>query len=203
MRVLMLGNSFTYFNGMPEMLKAALEEKTGEETVVTAHTRGGAMLAEQYNPETEMGARTLAALKDEKWDYVVLQEQSHSPVTKRKCFQASADTLCGMIRANGAEPVFYATWAYRDGSEKLAGMGMDYDAMFRGLYDSYHEAADRNGAPIADVGAVFYRLTKTAGVAAPELLRDDDYHPTRDGSLIAANEIARVIAEREREKAER
>ena len=41
MRILMLGNSFTSHNDMPDMLA----ELTGAE--VTAHTRGGARLAEQ------------------------------------------------------------------------------------------------------------------------------------------------------------
>ena len=70
MRILMLGNSFTYFNDMPKLLAAI----TGEEVV--SHTRGGAFLSEQLNAETEMGAKTLKALSEEKWDYVVMQEQS-------------------------------------------------------------------------------------------------------------------------------
>ena len=69
MRILMLGNSFTYYNDMPSMLA----DLTGAE--VTAHTRGGAHLTEQLNPETEMGAKTLAALENESWDYVAMPEQ--------------------------------------------------------------------------------------------------------------------------------
>ena len=72
MRVLMLGNSFTYFNDMPKILAELL----GEEVV--SHTRGGAFLSEQLNAETEMGAKTLKALQEEQWDYVVLQEQSRA-----------------------------------------------------------------------------------------------------------------------------
>ena len=67
MRILMLGNSYIFTNDLPAML----EKLTGAE--VTAHTRGGARLAEQINPKTKMGARTLAALERETWDYVVLQ----------------------------------------------------------------------------------------------------------------------------------
>lgn len=204
MRILMLGNSFTYCNGMPEMLKTVLEEKTEEKTEVVAHTRGGAYLAEHCNSETEMGARTLAALKNEKWDYVVLQEQSNAPVMKREAFLSSANFLCGLVRENGACPVFYATWAYRDGSQKLKDLGIDYTEMFRGLYKGYHEAAARNGALVADVGAAFYHPTgtadgqekeKTPEEGKIELLDKDDYHPTKAGSMLAASEIARVIAE--------
>ena len=59
MRILMLGNSYIFTNDLPAML----EKLTGAE--VTAHTRGGARLAEQLNPKTKLGARTLAALEQE------------------------------------------------------------------------------------------------------------------------------------------
>ena len=77
MRILMLGNSFTSYHDLP----ASLAELTGAEVV--AHTRGSARLAEQLNPNTKMGSRTLAALENESWDYVVLQEMGNSPVTAK------------------------------------------------------------------------------------------------------------------------
>ena len=109
MRILMLGNSFTFFNDMPDMLA----ELTGAEVV--AHTRGGARLSEQLNPNTRMGAATQAALQEGKWDYVVLQEMSNGPITSPASFFSSVTRLCEQIRANGAVPVLYATWAYQRG----------------------------------------------------------------------------------------
>ena len=94
MRILMLGNSFTFTNEMPQMLAAL----TGGEVV--CHVRGGARLSEQLNPDTGLGARTQAALAGERWDYVVLQEMSHGPITAPKSFFASVERLCGQIRAN-------------------------------------------------------------------------------------------------------
>ena len=87
MRILMLGNSFTFFNDMPDMLA----ELTGAEVV--AHTRGGARLSEQLNPNTRMGAATQAALREEKWDYVVLQEMSNGPITSPASFFSSVTRL--------------------------------------------------------------------------------------------------------------
>ena len=52
MRILMLGNSFTFANDMPVMLA----ELTGAEVV--QHTRGGARLSEHLNPSTKLGAKT-------------------------------------------------------------------------------------------------------------------------------------------------
>ena len=49
MRILMLGNSFISTNHMPQMLA----NLTGAEVV--HHTRGGARLSEQLNPNTRLG----------------------------------------------------------------------------------------------------------------------------------------------------
>ena len=83
MRILMLGNSFIFTNHMPQMLA----NLTGAEVV--HHARGGARLSEQLNPSTRLGSQTQAALQKEKWDYVVLQEMSHGPITASKSFFSS------------------------------------------------------------------------------------------------------------------
>ena len=59
MRILMLGNSFTAANDLPQRLAQLTRAE------VMAHTRGGARLAEQLNPRTKLGAKTKAALEGE------------------------------------------------------------------------------------------------------------------------------------------
>ena len=63
MRILMLGNSFTYYNDMPKMLGAHL----GDE--VLALTRGGAYLDEHLDPTSPMGSDTLNRLQNEKGNF--------------------------------------------------------------------------------------------------------------------------------------
>ena len=48
---------------------------------------------------------------------------SHGPITAPKSFFSSVERLCGQIRANGAVPVLFATWAYQKGGAKLAAKG--------------------------------------------------------------------------------
>lgn len=182
----MLGNSFTTANRMPLMLA----EMTGAEVV--HHTRGGARLSEHLNPKTRLGARTQAALQDEPWEYVVLQEMSNGPVTAPKSFFSSVQRLCEQIRKGGAVPILYATWAYQRGGPKLAAMGTDYEGMFRGMYAAYHQAAEENGALIADVGQRFYELAE-----GQDLYAADGIHPNELGSRIAAETIAAVITKYE------
>ena len=161
MRILMLGNSFTFTNNMPKMLAELTEAE------VVHHTRGGARLSEQLNPSTKLGSQTQAALQKEKWDYVVLQEMSHGPITAPKSFFSSVEQLCRQIRANGAVPILFATWAYQRGGAKLAAKGWDYDEMARALSDTQ----------------VLYAA--------------DGVHPSELGSHIAAETIAAVIRQRE------
>lgn len=184
MRILMLGNSFTSANDLPSMLA----ERTGAEVV--AHTRGGARLAEQLNPKTRMGARTLKALETEAWDYVVLQEMSNGPVTARDKFRKSVCGLCEKIRAAGAIPVLYATWAYQDGGKKLAAFGMSYADMYQQMHAACHEAAEQNHMRIADVGKAFYEQS-----AGKNLYAEDGCHPNEDGSRLAAEILTETILE--------
>lgn len=195
MRILMLGNSFTYYHGMPRLLAAL----TGAEVV--SHTRGGGYLAEHLDAESEMGVLTLPALQEQSWDYVVLQDNSSGPICATEKFQTSAAELCKRIHAIGATPVFYATWSYRDKSEKLANIGLSYDEMADSLFAMYHRAAEENGGIVADVGEAFRKLTHVlssdSSVSDPhgsvDLLEADNYHPTTAGSTLAAVTLANTI----------
>ncbi len=184
MRILMLGNSFTFYNDMPSMLA----EITGAEVI--SHTRGGARLVEQLNPETQMGAETLAALANESWDYVVLQEQSNAPVTSRKAFLKAVRALCDKIRAAGAVPVLYATWAYERGNDWYKENDSSYELFYKGISDAYHEAAQQNDALIAEVGRKFYEQADQV-----MLYQEDRKHPNEAGSRLAAETIAEVIGQ--------
>lgn len=189
MRILMLGNSFTFANHMPN----TLAKLTG--SAVVHHTRGGARLAEQLNEKTKMGKLTQNALRNEKWDYVVLQETSNGPITSKKKFLQNVEFLCKQIFGCSAVPILYATWAYERGSKQLESLGMEYDEMHQQMYASYHEAAELTGALIADVGQRFYEIADQEKIYA-----SDGCHPNETGSMIVAETIAEVIREDQKEK---
>lgn len=189
MRILMLGNSFTFANHMPD----TLAKLTGAEVV--HHTRGGARLAEQLNEKTKMGKLTQNTLRNEKWDYVLLQEMSNGPITSKKKFLQNVELLCKQISSCGAVPILYATWAYERDSKQLESLGMEYDEMYQQMYASYHEAAELTGALIADVGQRFYEVADEKKIYV-----SDGCHPNETGSMIAAETIAAVISEDQKKK---
>lgn len=182
MRILMLGNSFTYYNDMPRLLAVLLDAE------VVAHTRGGAYLVEHLDPESELGSQTLKALREEKWDYVILQEQSRAPIFEKEKFMDSVHKLCELIRSAGAKPVLYATWAYRDGSEKLKSTQLTHVQMLNGLCQSYSSAAEKEKVLIADAGKAFFEAKDIV-----DLYMQDDFHPSPAGSMLAAAVLARTI----------
>ena len=182
MRILMLGNSFTFANDMPTMLAGLTDGQ------VMQNTTGDVSLADQLDIGTMLGVTAKAALEQVSWDYVVLQEMSYGPVLYKNEFLESAAVLCKKIHAVGAVPVFYATWAYQKGSTIMESMPVSYEDMAAQLSEAYHEAAELGDALIADVGQEFYRLSDSRNLYA-----EDGCHPNEEGSRLAAEIIAAVI----------
>ncbi len=182
MRILMLGNSYTSANHLPLMLA----EMAGAEVI--AHTRGGARLAEQLNPATKLGNKTLKALHDEKWDYVIVQEMSNGPITSKEKFMTNLSKLCGLIRKNGATPVLFATWAYEKNGKQLKKFGMEYEDMICSMKETFRETVKRTSCLLADVTTAFEQQAETVKLYAP-----DGSHPSEAGSKLAARTIAKVI----------
>ena len=113
---------------------------------------------------------------------MILQDQSFNPAKNRDDCVAQTKVLASLFPET---PVYmYQTWAYRDGSEKLAKTGLSYDEMKEKLYDAYNAAAEAVGGKRVPVGFGFAEVKKTA----PEidLYCDDDYHPSPAGTYLAA-----------------
>lgn len=182
MKILMLGNSLTTAHDLPELLG----KLTGADIAV--HARGGARLAEHLNPSTRLGALTQQALADGTWDYVVLQEMSNGPVRFCEKFLDACARLAAAIRASGAEPLLYATWAYAPDCSKLEKLGMSHEQMNEQLSSAYHAAAEQNGALIATVGDAFFAHPSKAALYAP-----DGVHPSPAGTQLAAQTLAAAI----------
>lgn len=190
LRVLMLGNSFTYYNGLPSMLA----DMTGAEVVM--HAKGGATLSEQLDPQTSVGALTLEALDEGNWDYVVLQEKSYLPIVKhRKEYLMSVDELAERVKASGATPIIYATWSYQDGAERLDKLGLTSAQMDEELSDSFQTATQESGAIMADVEHAF-----SSAAVHNLLFAEDGVHPSSIGSRLAAEVIAQAIRDDQSQK---
>ena len=129
-RVLFIGNSLTFWNQGVDVMLAKLVPGIETQRVAV----GGATLETLWNNDE---AKLAVADKD----IVVLQEDL--PETSRESFRRYAKLWCDHVRRNGAEPVFYAAWAY----DRLP--AFDDDA----ICAEHEKVAAENNARIAHVGA--------------------------------------------------
>lgn len=183
MRILFLGNSFTFFNDLPALVAELLQAEVGRSL------RGGASLIQHLNPTDELCTLTHRLLTEERWNFVVLQDHSRGPIEHAEDFRRALDALCPMIRAAGAQPVLYETWAYEEGSEMLAKTGLRFDEMQQRLTDAYRDAAEAHGTLLAPVGQAFSAARHTVALYNAQ----DHFHPSEAGSRLAAETIAATI----------
>lgn len=183
MKVLFLGNSFTFYNEMPTLFENMVKS-AGIDIKVDKLTFGGHYLHQYACFEEEKGKLFLEKLNSDKWDIVVLQDQSFNPANNYDDFFESSKILCKEIRKHGATPVFYQTWAYRNDSEKLAKTGLTYYELYSKLEEAYQKAAQELDTIAVPVGKAFYNLTQN--YPDIELFQPDDFHPSPAGSMLAA-----------------
>ncbi len=178
-RVLFIGNSYTYANGLPEMF-ATLAQAGKHPVAVDMAAEGGWTLA-QHLGATE----TQGKLNGRQWDFVVLQEQSVVPAmpdARTAGMYPAVRDFTQRIRALHAEPVLFLTWGRRDGLPD-AGFA-DFAAMQEQITAGYMAIADELDDRVAPVGVAWQ-----AGVARDTSLAlwdTDGSHPSASGTYLAA-----------------
>ncbi|NEV94580.1 hypothetical protein G3567_10540 [Psychroflexus sp. YR1-1] len=129
--VLFVGNSFTYFWNMPQMVEAMARHQN-----VPLHTDqstvGGSNLEQHWN--SEKGTTTRNRLDTKKWDYVILQDHSLSTIEAKKRWEAYNQKFVSLVRTQGAQPVLFSSWAYKSNplmqakiTESYRGLAKDLD----------------------------------------------------------------------------
>ncbi len=177
MKILFLGNSFTYFNDMPGMLS----ELSGGTIECESVTRGGAFLSEYADENSEVRRHLDALLlAGNRYDFTVLQEQSLLPAKEPATMLESVRRVVVLIP--DTRFVLYQTWSYARGSEKLADTGFSFEEMTGHLAHAYRGAADALGLALVPVGDAFAEAERR-GLA---LYLDDSSHPNAAGSYLAA-----------------
>ena len=191
LKILFVGNSYTYYNQMPET--SFIEEATaaGYEVEVTAVTHGGYRLSQYADPSDEEGIRLRQTIEGKHYDFAILQEQSHTPVTNEEGFLSGVRDVMKLIDAD--EFIFYATWGRNDGCELLDELRLTSDEMTEALSRAYNKAAELYGGKVAEVGRAF--VAYAAFNDKNELYRSDASHPSALGSAIAASVIFKTIKE--------
>ena len=182
--ILFIGNSYTYFNDMPTAMFKKIAEAAGYDVNVTSITKGGWTLGKHADANDECGGAVDAALANNKYDYVVIQEQSLRPAVSPELFFEGVRALVKKIRANGAVPLLYSTWGRKEGSAKLTELSLTNKTMTEKIADASRSIANELDIAVAYVGLAFYDVCNTNPCI--ELYNADMSHPSESGSFLAA-----------------
>jgi len=186
-KVFFVGNSYTYTNSMPDMLRDFAAAKG--DTLVYAMSAPGGYTFQQH---TTLGA-TLTGIASQPWDIVVLQEQSQIPSfppaqVATDCYPYAA-RLDSFIDENDSciETMFMMTWGRRNGDAmNCPGYPVvcTYNGMQARLRDSYMEMAADNHASVAPMGSAWKIVIDS--FPAIDLYQPDSSHPSVAGSYLQA-----------------
>jgi hypothetical protein len=194
LRVLFVGNSFTYYNSMPAMVHRLGEAAPGGSPIfVVAYT------APNWSLREAAGNDGLAdLLGDASWDVVVLQEVSNllslGPEWRQREVDPFAWTLRREISAAGARTMLFMTWGYQKGDSRNF-VGDSYDYMQARLADGYSLLGNELFADVAPVGLAWQlALERRPGL---DLWSHDGHHPGRAGSYLAACVFYAVLSGRD------
>jgi hypothetical protein len=180
-RVLLVGNSLTYTNNLPALLRA-VGASQGTPIITETYAAPGGTLIQRWNE-----GHVAQALRERKFDVVVLQEQGGhlaacmAGAQQRKAPCAASvraySEIARLAQANAAEVLVFATWGP---DERWQGK----------LARSTRLIADRASASVFDAAAVLLALRK----AQPGItLFPDGTHPSTQASLALALALYRDI----------
>ena len=183
LRVLFVGNSYTYYNNLPELV-AGLAATQGVKMEVRMIARGGATLDQIWELD-----EVHQVLHEGKWDYVVLQEHSQlgtvlvdgvQQLNEPEGFWDTIRMYEYEIRRIRAKTVLFLTWARK--REPLQQAGLNY---------AYMTIAQELGLTVAPVGMAWAKVRELEPEMALHL--GDGSHPTAIGSYLSACVLANTL----------
>jgi hypothetical protein len=165
--ILFVGNSFTQRNDLPGILA----EMAAERMVRIQHkliSVGGASLRTHWN-----AGQAAKAIATDRYDYVVLQEQSTLPVKNAQRMAENVRLFDETIKQGASKTVLYMTWARQHAPESQ-----------QAITKAYSSIGKEVGAIVVPVGVAWQKFS--AKHDRPLLYDRDQSHPSLAGSYFAA-----------------
>ena len=199
LKILFFGNSHTYTHHIPQTI-ALMAGSKKDSTVIRQETPGGYTLR-QHSQRLE----TLDAIKSEKWDFVVLQEQGGIQALPKSIADTViyryAKILADHIRANRQETkiILYMTHGYKNGvltwNDVLwcreDPMVCTYSGMQKRVKDNSIALSGIIQADIAPAGMLWKIISNENRKL--DLFASDGTHATPVGSYVSACVLYSVI----------
>lgn len=194
LRVLFVGNSFTFRNGLARMVHdLAAGDNGGPQLFAVEYAAPGWTLKAASRDEG-----LTALLKDVRWNIVVLQEQSQLLSFAREEWRREtypfARTLHQKISRAGGRTLLFMTWGYELG-DRRNWPGDTFSGMQARLTRGYTELAAELPAPVVPAGLAWAEALRRR--PRLDLWDSDGRHPNREGSYLAACVFYAVLTGRD------
>ena len=187
LKVLFLGNSYTYVNNLPQLIRD-LALANGDTLIFDSNCPGGYTLYNHFTNTT-----SIAKINSQPWDYVVLQAQSQEPsfppsqvATQTLPYAIKLDSI---VRQNDScsQTVFFETWGRKFGDASNCPFYppiCTYTSMQDRLKESYKLFADTCHALMSPAGEAWRK--SIALDSTLNLYQSDNSHPHILGSYLTA-----------------
>jgi len=169
-RVLFVGNSYTYYWNMP-LAVTLMAESLGKNVYTKQSTVGSTNL--EHHWKGEMETQTKMLIEQGNWDYIVFNNHSLSPRDIPESFKEYSLKFADLAKKNGAKPVFYMTWARKHNR-----------LMQPTISNAYREIMQESGADLVPIGEIW--MKSISYHPEKNLYAIDDSHPSPLGAYLTA-----------------
>ena len=175
--LLFVGNSYVYYNNLAQMI-GLITDSMDTKIICKKSTVGAATLGQHWN--SARGLKSKQIIANNKFDIVVIQDNSMWPLEHKDSLLFFGHLFCDYIKANGAKPYLYNTWAREKTPETQTKIN-----------EVYSELAKAENATVVPVGASWALARQT--MPNMNLFHTDGSHPSALGTfLIALNFIKKI-----------
>lgn len=192
-RVLFIGNSFTYYNNMPQIFEQ-LALQGNHPVKIMQHTPGGVSVGDisQGSMAHMNNPLVYQYIRNNTFDFLVLQDNQGRFVLDYGVFPSASLVVKGhkMIRDSllhyspCAQVLWFAGWGWKNGMLPFSATGT---GIIDRIYQNYTVLMDSAGHTIAPIGAAWKKLVATTSTL--NLWDLDDAHPSYIGSFLTADVI--------------
>ena len=170
LRILFVGNSYIFFNNLPQMI-SLLSDSLNTKLICKQSVYGGATLGDHWN--SRKGIRTRAILEKEKFDIVVIQDNSLWPLEHADSVLMIGKLFCNLIKSKNATPYIYNTWSRETTPQTQSAINKTYESL-----------ALQTQSVLVPVGSVWAEAK--AQKPTVQLYMSDESHPSWHGTFLTA-----------------
>ncbi len=172
--VLFIGNSLTYYNNLPRLVKrVANQKKVKLHTEMVAYPNYA--IIDHWN-----GGKVQRLISSKKFDYVIIQQGPSSRTNGREMLINTGKKFKDLCNENGSKLCYFMVWPSRH-------FYKSYDKVI----ENYTEAAKINDAILLPVGKEWKEYFDSSNKF--NYYGKDGFHPSLKGSKVAANIIVKTL----------